>query len=198
MPNLIFKLRGRLHYSWIIVAILAVVQIVGQSIGMAAGVIVPPLNDPNGSFGWNMGTIGAALAVYYLVGALFSPISGWLGDRYGPRRLTLVAGVLYAGSMIFLGMVTQLWQFFLAFGVLLSVTQSLAMVPLMASVSRWFTRRLGLRRRAGTPAGIFAGQYRLAGHLLGHRNCRRGSYSPAHSGPEKPTRRPGNKALRGD
>ena len=85
--GIVRKLPWGIHYSWIIVAILAVVQVVGQSIGMAAGVMVTPLNDPNGDFGWNMGIIGAALAGYYTVGALFAPVSGWLGDRFGPRRL---------------------------------------------------------------------------------------------------------------
>ena len=53
-----------IHYSWVAVAILWVVQIVGQSIGMAAGIMVAPLNDPDGGFGWSIGTIGAGLAVY--------------------------------------------------------------------------------------------------------------------------------------
>lgn len=142
--EIVRKLPWGIHYSWIIVAILAVVQVVGQSIGMAAGVMVTPLNDPNGNFGWNMGIIGAALAGYYTVGALFAPVSGWLGDRFGPRRLMLVGGILFVTSMMLLGVVSQLWQFFLAFSVMLALTQSITMVPLLASVSRWFRRRLGL------------------------------------------------------
>ena len=62
-----------------------------------------PLNDPEGGFGWSMGTIGAALMVYYLVGAVFAPISGWLGDRYGPRRVMMAAGLIFAVSMMLLG-----------------------------------------------------------------------------------------------
>ena len=106
--------------------------------------MVAPLNDPDGGFGWNMGLIGAALATYYLCGALVAPITGMLGDRYGARPLMLACGVLYAAAMILIGTVTHLWQFFLYFGVLLSITQSLAMVPLLASVNGWFKQRLGL------------------------------------------------------
>jgi MFS family permease len=133
-----------MHYCWVIVAILAVVQIFGSSISMAAGIMVPPLSDPEGSFRWGVGTIGVAIATYYLVGALFAPIAGSLGDRYGSRRLLLVAAIMYATSMILLGFVRELWHFFLFFGVMLSLTQSLAMVPLMAAVSGWFRRHLGL------------------------------------------------------
>src|SRR5438552_1804673 len=106
--------------------------------------MVAPLRDPHGDFGWGIGTIGALMAVYYVVGALFAPISGWLGERYGPRRLMLAGGLLYAGSMLLLGRVRQPWHFLLAFSLLLALTQSICMVPLIAAVSGWFRRRLGL------------------------------------------------------
>src|SRR5215470_7710184 len=143
-PPMPFRHSGGLHYSWIIVGILVVVQVIGSAISQSAGVMVAPLRDPHGAFGWGIGTIGALLAVYYLVGALFSPISGWLGERYGARRLMLAGGLLYGGSMGLLGLVRQPWHFLLAFSVLLSLTQSICLAPLIAAVSGWFRRRLGL------------------------------------------------------
>jgi MFS family permease len=133
-----------IHYSWLIIGILATVQIFASSISMAAGIMVPPLNDANGEFGWGMGTIGAAIASYYLFGAIYAPMTGWLGDRYGSRWMLLAASLMYLISMFMLSQVTEVWHFFVFFGMLLSLTQSLAMVPLMAAVSGWFRRRLGL------------------------------------------------------
>src|SRR5262245_51067672 len=135
---------GGFHYSWVIVGILVVVQVIGSAIGQSAGIIVTPLRDPHGDFGWGIGTIGVLLAVYYLVGALFAPVSGWLGERYGARYLMLAGGLLYGSSMGLLGLVRQPWHFLLAFSLLLALTQSICMVPLMAAVSGWFQRRLGL------------------------------------------------------
>ena len=43
-----------------------------------------------------------------------------------------------------LGLVRQPWYFLLAFSLLLSLTQSICLVPLIAAVSGWFRRRLGL------------------------------------------------------
>jgi len=131
------KLPGGIHYSWVIVAILALVQMVGQSIGMAAGIMVAPLNDPDGAFGWGMATIGAALGLYYLTGAIFAPISGWLGDRYGARRTMLAGGLLYGSSMLLLGIISQAWHFFIVFSFMLAITQSISMVPLIAAVNGW-------------------------------------------------------------
>ena len=80
-----------------------VVQVIGSAISQSAGIMVAPLRDPHGDFGWGIGTIGALMAVYFVVGALFSPVSGWLGERYGPRCLMLAGGVLYGGGFILIG-----------------------------------------------------------------------------------------------
>ncbi len=132
------------HYSWIVIAILATVQIFASSISMAAGIMLPPLTDENGAFGWNESLVTLGIATYYGFGAVYAPITGWLGDRFGSRIMLFAAATLYMISMVLLSMISELWHFFLFFGVLLSLTQSLGMVPLMASVSGWFRRRLGM------------------------------------------------------
>ena len=66
-PNLKFsagKLPFGIHYSWVVIGILATVQIFASSISMAAGIMVPPLNDAEGDFGWGLGIIGIAIASY--------------------------------------------------------------------------------------------------------------------------------------
>lgn len=144
MAQLASALPFGIHRAWIILVILVVVQVIGQSISMSAGIMVPLLQDQEGQFGWNIFTIGAALALYYLVGSLMSPIAGMMGDRFGSRPIMLGCGVLYLVSMFLVGVVTEIWQFFIAFGVLLAITQAFTFVPLQASVGGWFRRRLGL------------------------------------------------------
>ena len=134
----------RIHRAWIILAILIVVQVVGQSISMSAGIMVTPLRDEDGGFGWSMAVIGGAIALYYLIGALMSPVAGMLGDRFGARPIMFCCGVLYLVSMSLVGMVTEVWHFFVAFGMFLAVTQAFTFVPLQASIGGWFRRRLGL------------------------------------------------------
>ncbi len=139
--------EGRFHYAWVILGILAVIQIFGQSISMSAGIMVPELRAPldqGGRFGWSAGVIGAALAGYYLVGSLTSPFSGRFGDIIGARKLLIAAGLLFGSSMILIGFITQVWQFFLVYSVMLALTSAITIVPLMAAVNPWFRRRLGL------------------------------------------------------
>lgn len=147
VSSMIRRPQGRFHYAWVILGILAVVQIFGQSISMSAGIMVPELRAPldeGGRFGWSAGIIGAALAGYYLVGSLTSPFSGRMGDILGARKLLIAGGVLFGGSMILIGFITQVWQFFLVYSVLLALTSSITIVPLMAAINPWFRRRLGL------------------------------------------------------
>ena len=134
----------RFHRAWTILAILVVVQIIGQAISMSAGIMVAPLNDENGGFGWSVPLIGGAIAVYYLVGAVTAPLAGMLGDRIGARPIMFGCGVLYLVSMFLVGTVSEVWQFFVYFGVMLAITQAFTFVPLQASIGGWFRHRLGL------------------------------------------------------
>jgi MFS family permease len=144
MAQLAAAIPFRVHRAWTILVILVVVQVVGQAISMSAGIMVPLLKDEEGAFGWNIFTISAAISLYYFVGALFSPIAGMMGDRFGARPIMFGCGVLYLTSMFFVGIVSETWHFFIAFGVLLAMTQAFTFVPLQASIGGWFRRRLGL------------------------------------------------------
>ena len=138
------RLPWGIHYSWVIVGVLAVVEIFGSSIFFVAGIMVAPLSDQSGDFGWSVGLIGAAFAVYYVCGAAYAPISGYLGDRYGARRMMLASIIMYGAGMAALGFIDQIWQLFLIYSVFMSATASIAMVPLMAAISGWFRRNLGV------------------------------------------------------
>ena len=67
-----------------------------------------------------------------------------MGDRFGSRPIMFGCGVLYLVSMLFIGIVSETWHFFIAFGVFLAITQAFTFVPLQASIGGWFRRRLGL------------------------------------------------------
>lgn len=128
------------HYAWIIVAIAAIVQMVGSSIRMAFGVVIDPLVQ---TFGWDHSTITVAYAINSIVSALISPAAGWMGDRYGVRKTMIVGGIMYVVGMVVTGNIEQPWQFYLTFGVILGVAQAIFVVPLIPGVMHWYRRHLG-------------------------------------------------------
>ena len=129
------------HYAWAIVSIIAVMQMVGSSIRMAFGVFIEPLSE---QFGWGQGAITLAYALSSVVTALASPLAGAFGDRYGAKIAMCVGCAMFIIGMVLIGLVTEVWQFYLTFGVLLGVAQAVFLVPLIPSAMTWFRRHLGL------------------------------------------------------
>lgn len=128
------------HYAWVIVIIASVIQMVGASIRMAFGVFIDPLSQ---TFGWDQGVITLAYAINMIVSALASPIAGWIGDRYGTRKAMTLGGTMFIAGMLITGIISQPWEFCVAFGILLGIAQSIFLVPLVPGVMRWYKRQLG-------------------------------------------------------
>lgn len=148
MPDDVTTSRGApgtrafyLHYAWVIVLIIAAMQMVGSSIRMAFGVFVDPLEQ---SFGWSQGTITLAYAISSLVTAFSSPFAGWFGDRYGARKAMALGSVLFIAGMALTGYISEPWHLYLYFGLLMGVAQAIFLVPLIPSAMMWFRRHLGL------------------------------------------------------
>ena len=136
--------RAPFHYAWIIVGVLALVQMVALSVNFAGGVLVEPLTDSGGDFGFSASGVGLSFTLFFLSGALLSPVVGWLGERYGPRNMMIVGAASYCTVMLLVAFVSAPWELWLSFGILRGAVQAIFMVPLMAAVSGWFRRRLGL------------------------------------------------------
>ena len=130
-----------MHYAWVIVLIIAVMQMVGSSIRMAFGVFVDPLEQ---AFGWSQGTITLAYAIASVVTAISSPLAAWFGDRYGARKSMALGAVLFLAGMVLTGYISEPWHLYLYFGVLMGVAQAIFLVPLIPTAMTWFRRHLGL------------------------------------------------------
>ena len=62
-------------------------------------------------FGWSRTTITSGNAVGKFAVALFAFASGWIVDRFGPRRVMLVGIILGGLSLMGLGNMSSLWMF---------------------------------------------------------------------------------------
>jgi MFS family permease len=96
-----------------------------------------------GEFAWRRGEAAIGYALSWLLLLVFSPLAGWLYDRWGARLLVPAGGLLLGAALVLTGRVTTLWQYYLAFGVLGGAGIAFIQVPAAAIVSRWFTRSRG-------------------------------------------------------
>ena len=155
-------LQGRVHYAWVIVAIAAAMGFITSAVRFAAAALVPHLSDPVAGFGWSYGAISFAFSLQWVVLGLVSPYIGLLGDRYGVRRLLLLGALLFIAGMMLTGVMSNLWQFYLFFGVVLGVATTIYTVLTVSGVTLWFRRHLGAAmgvvwsfQGAGTVALLF-------------------------------------------
>ena len=136
---------GQVHYAWVTLGIAIGIRVVSSVERIASGVLVAYLvtPKPEGQFGWNHGAVGLGFAMQWVFSGLFAPPAGWLGDRYGVRRTMFLATLLFIAASLLVGTMTQLWQFYLYFGVLMSASLAVFQVPLVTAVTVWFKTRLG-------------------------------------------------------
>jgi EmrB/QacA subfamily drug resistance transporter len=79
-----------------------------------ASVLTNALPTMAKSFGVNAVDLSQGMSVYWLALALFAPLSGWVGDRLGGRRVFVISLIIFIFASILCGWVTSLWQFIAA------------------------------------------------------------------------------------
>lgn len=134
--------RRGIHYGWAVAGVTFLTMLVTAGAVGAPGVLILPLQT---EFGWDTATIGSALAVRLVLFGLMGPFAAALMNRYGPRRIVLLAlGLIAGGLLASLGM-SQVWQLVLLWGVVVGVGTGLTALVLGATVAtRWFSHRRGL------------------------------------------------------
>lgn len=136
-------LRGRdIHYGWVVVAVTFLVMLVTAGAVGAPGVFIEPLEK---EFGWRRDEISSAIAIRFMLFGLMGPFAAAFMNRFGVRRVVLVAlwiiGLALMASL-FMG---EVWQLILLWGVVVGIGTGLMAMVLGATVAmRWFSTRRGL------------------------------------------------------
>ena len=137
-----FMKKYRLHYAWVILVAACVLSVVSRADSASFAVFIDPLVA---QFGWKHGDISFAYALAFLAGMPAMVAMGWLGDRYGARTLMIGASFLISTGTVLLGTITELWQFYVFYGLFVgSLGNAAFMVLLPVIVTRWFNRHMGV------------------------------------------------------
>ena len=151
MPGSLFRVQDdylhlgsqSIHYAWVIVVLATIMWTISSSFRFATAVLLDHLQDPVDGFGWGYAWIAVGYSIQWIISAFASPVMGWLGERYGLRRLLVLGAALFVLGMVLTGYMTEIWQFYLYFGFLLGVAMTVFQVPLVSSVTTWFRTNLG-------------------------------------------------------
>ncbi|MFH1603083.1 MAG: MFS transporter, partial [Pseudomonadota bacterium] len=109
-------------------------------------------------FGWARGEAAGVYSLFIVVCGIGSLGGGALSDRFGPGRVIAAGGTILAVGLLICSRLTELWQFYLSYGVIVALGVSTAgWTASVTMVNRWFAARLGLAlgiASAGIGAGI--------------------------------------------
>jgi predicted MFS family arabinose efflux permease len=142
-PDRVARLfAGRVHYAWVVVAVMFVVILSSVGVRAAPGVLIVPLEK---AFGWNAGVISGAISLNILLFGLVGPFAAALIQVIGLKRTVLLSmGLLVLGAGLS-SFVTQIWQLYMTWGVLVGLGSGAGMVGLATAIAnRWFVNHRGL------------------------------------------------------
>ena len=130
------------YYGWLVLGLCFLTTLTSAGVRSSPSVLIHPLEA---EFGWSRTLIASAVSMNLLLFGVAAPLSGYLIDRFGPRKvmmgslLLLITGV--SGTMA----MTQFWQFFLVWGIIVGLGAGGVGSVLTATVgNRWFIARRGL------------------------------------------------------
>ncbi|MDH3443420.1 MAG: MFS transporter [Deltaproteobacteria bacterium] len=129
-------------YGWFIVAICFLTTLTSAGVRSSPSVLIHPLEA---EFGWTRATIAIAISMNLLLFGVAAPISGFLIDRYGPRKIMLGSLMLLIVGVSGTIAMNEFWQFFLVWGIIVGIGAGGVGSVLTATVgNRWFSARRGL------------------------------------------------------
>jgi sugar phosphate permease len=140
--------RRGIHYAWVIAAVTFLAMLTTSAALGLPGAMLPPLRK---EFGWSTEALSSVFAVRFALFGLLGPFAALFIARFGLRSIMVCAAGLIATAMALATWITQLWQLFLLWGIVLGIATGLTALVLGAMVAnRWFTTNRGLM------VGLFA------------------------------------------
>jgi MFS family permease len=102
------------------------------------GALLLPLTQ---EFGWTRTQLTLAFSMRSIEGGLEGPIGGWLIDKYGERKITIISTIIACVGLVAVLYVKTIWQFVIVWGFIVSLGFNLGLYDTVNSaVAKWFHR----------------------------------------------------------
>ncbi|MFC1899942.1 MFS transporter [Chloroflexota bacterium] len=131
----------KIHFGWVIILITTLITIVFSVLMSTRGIFLSSLID---WFGWDRGDISSAYSASFVISGLLALFSGRLTDRFGPRIMVTLLGLLVGTGLILMSMVTSIIHVYLIWVLLIGVGVSCGIIPILSTIPKWFNKKRGL------------------------------------------------------
>ncbi len=140
-----YKLRQTkppsLFYGYVVVLVAALIMVVTWGTIYSFGVFFKPMLT---DLGWTRAAISGAYSLTFVVNGFLGIFAGRLCDRFGPRVVVTVCGLLIVLGYLLMSQVHAIWHMYLFYGLIIGTGLSGIYVPAITTVARWFIKRRGL------------------------------------------------------
>jgi sugar phosphate permease len=150
--------RRTFHWAWVILGICFADLFINYSVRLGYGVVLPEMIR---TLGFNRAAGGTIINSYLLVYITITPLTGYLTDRLGARRVITVCLMILGTGVLLMGSVQNLGMACLFFAITgLGATGLWA--PVLTLAQRWFAHH-----RRGFALGIMSTGYGLGFATMG-------------------------------
>lgn len=132
--------KPKFFYGWIIVIAACLVILTMYGTLDTFGVFFESVLT---EFGWSRAAVAVAFSLVIVVRSSLYIVTGRLTDRYGPRVVVTVCGLLLGLAYLLMSRISAIWHFYLLY-ILVGIGMSSAWIPQVSTVARWFEKRRGL------------------------------------------------------
>jgi len=145
--------KPRFFYGYVVVAACFLIMVVMHGAYNSFGVFFTPLET---EFGCSRAVLSGANSFAFIIMGISAILLGLLADKFGPRLILTVSGVVFAAGYLLVSQAGAVWQIYLFFALVGIGLSSGDIVPL-SSVVRWFIRKRGTMSgvmKVGTGMGM--------------------------------------------
>jgi MFS family permease len=135
------KTGHRFFYGYIVAVAAFFIFMFSFGLTFSYGVFFKPLIA---EFGWTRAMTSTAFSLNNIISGVLSIVMGGLVDRFGPRLVMTLCGLLIGLGYLLMSLTVSFWQINLFFGVIGGIGMGGVWVALMPTISRWFVKRRGL------------------------------------------------------
>lgn len=129
-----------LFYGWIIVMTAFTVIFLHLSIRGSFAVFLKPMGK---DLGWSTAKVSIGLSLFMLCYGVTAFFAGRSVDKFGPRRVMFLHGVLMGLGLILSSYSVEPWQFYLTYGIMGGIGAGALFVPPTVMVRKWFIKDMG-------------------------------------------------------
>ena len=129
----------RIYYGWVVLAVGFAIMLLGYAVRNTFTVFYPVIVE---DFGWARGNTAIMYSLTMLSYGIVAPVAGGLIDKFNPKFVIAIGGLIVGGSIALCGLATQAWHFYILYGVVVAIGLSLiGFTPLSAIITHWFPHR---------------------------------------------------------